>query len=609
MGYTGSAPNQTYQRTDGVRTGSAVNVTADNAAVNNTPALADARENDLAAAINLLWLRNGGNQPTANLPMNSNKFTGMAQGSARTDSLRIDQVQDGDLIYAGTVGGTANAIELTMSPVSGGGVEGMMILFIPGSDNTSSVTVDVDGEGATALEYNSAALSGGEIRAGQPALIMHDGTNYQLLNPATITRLNSTASGVGASLVGIEDSAGNFTAITVEAALAEIIADYAATSNGNGASKIGIEDSGALITATTVEGALAENRAAIDAIEAAALLIANNLSDLNSASTARTNLGLGSLATASNINNDDWSGTDLSVANGGSGRSSHTAYAVVCGGTSSTGAQQSVSGVGSSGQVLTSNGSSALPTWQGIDAVDVQTFSSSGTWTKPSGYATDSPVLIRAWGGGGGGCDDSGGGGGGYNEVWVKLNLLASTETVTIGAGGTATSGSTDGNAGGNTTMTRNGVAATLTAYGGGGGAANGSNSGGGGGGGPLGAGQSVTSTAGGNPGAPFIPINSGLTLFAGQGGSASANDGQAGIDHGGGGAGRGTGTESGGDSVRGGGGGGGLGGSGGTSVIGGHGGGEGQNGTAPAGGGGAGIGSAGNGAAGRVEVYVFRGA
>lgn len=268
MGYTGSAPNQTYQRTDGVRTGSAVNVTADGLGVNNTAALADARENDLAAAINLLWLRNGGNQPTANLPMNSKKFTGMAQGSERADSIRLDQVQDGDLIYA-SVGGTANAIELTLTPTTSASVEGQAIIFIPASDSTSSVTVDVDGIGAVALQYNGAALVGGELQAGLPAIIVNDGTVWQLVNIHLLPRLANTANGLGASLIGIEDAAGNFAATTVEAVLAEIIADYAATSNGNGASKIGIEDSGGLITATTVEGALAENRTAIDTAEAA----------------------------------------------------------------------------------------------------------------------------------------------------------------------------------------------------------------------------------------------------------------------------------------------------------------------------------------------------
>jgi len=52
------------------------------------------------------------------------------------------------------------------------------------------------------------------------------------------------------------------------------------------------------------------------------------------------------------------------VPEGGSGDASLTAYAVVCGGTTSTGALQSIAGVGTSGHVLTSNGAGALPTFQ-----------------------------------------------------------------------------------------------------------------------------------------------------------------------------------------------------------------------------------------------------
>lgn len=56
--------------------------------------------------------------------------------------------------------------------------------------------------------------------------------------------------------------------------------------------------------------------------------------------------------------------TPLAVPEGGSGRASHTAFAVLCGGTTSTAAQQSIAGVGTAAQVLTSNGAGALPTFQ-----------------------------------------------------------------------------------------------------------------------------------------------------------------------------------------------------------------------------------------------------
>lgn len=52
------------------------------------------------------------------------------------------------------------------------------------------------------------------------------------------------------------------------------------------------------------------------------------------------------------------------VAGGGTGVTSNTAYAVLCGGTTSTNPIQSIASVGTSGQVLTSNGAGALPTFQ-----------------------------------------------------------------------------------------------------------------------------------------------------------------------------------------------------------------------------------------------------
>lgn len=103
-------------------------------------------------------------------------------------------------------------------------------------------------------------------------------------------------------------------------------------------------------------------------------------------------------------------GTDVAVADGGTGRSSHTAYAVLCGGTTTTTAQQSIASVGSSGQVLTSNGAGALPTFQSIsvdyaagnaalNALGVGTYcmvrkATSGAWTTGSNIAGSSLRVV-----------------------------------------------------------------------------------------------------------------------------------------------------------------------------------------------------------------------
>ncbi len=80
----------------------------------------------------------------------------------------------------------------------------------------------------------------------------------------------------------------------------------------------------------------------------------------------------------------------LSVANGGTGATSLTAYAVLCGGTTSTSLLQSVASVGTSGQVLTSNGPGALPTF--TNATGTGTVN-SGTTPNIAYYATSSSVL------------------------------------------------------------------------------------------------------------------------------------------------------------------------------------------------------------------------
>jgi hypothetical protein len=251
-----------------------------------------------------------------------------------------------------------------------------------------------------------------------------------------------------------------------------------------------------------------------------------------------------------------------------------------------------------------------------VKVIDVQSFDSSGTWNKPSGYAAGSRVLVQAWGAGGSGGRHStagsvgGGGGGGYNEVWLSLSQFSATETITIGAGGASRTGSNQtGAQGGDTT-----VGSLLTAYGGGGGGQGGA---GGGGGGQLSAGSNGAAALA-KPGLPFIVAEFDSDAFRQGTGNYygtkqyPSSDLSAFWHGGGGGAGGSTNTiySSGAASVRGGGGGGGnTTGSGGTSSFGGNGGASGATGTAgsqPGGGGGGGTSTSGAGGAGRVIITVF---
>ena len=111
----------------------------------------NAEMDDFSAEISNSIAADGQTTITANIPLNSNKITGLADGSARTDSLNISQVQDGDFIYVATVGGTADVITLTPSPAVPAHAAGLKFRFIASGANTTNVTVNPSGVGAKAL--------------------------------------------------------------------------------------------------------------------------------------------------------------------------------------------------------------------------------------------------------------------------------------------------------------------------------------------------------------------------------------------------------------------------------------------------------------------------
>lgn len=141
-----------------------------------------------------------------------------------------------------------------------------------------------------------------------------------------------------------------------------------------------------------------------------------------------------------------------------------TAYSPICGGTSNTGPVQPVdSSIANSGYVLTSNGSTSLPTFQvlptdtGVDNVNVQVFYPAGSYVYNQVTPTVQFVMIEVIGAGGGGgasADSSAGqismggsgGGGGYARVITAASNLGTG--ITIGVGGGGSRGESSGAAG-----------------------------------------------------------------------------------------------------------------------------------------------------------------
>lgn len=426
--------------------------------------------------------------------------------SARADEGIIARFTKDALEPNLTSTGASNAYLVTTNRTLSAYYTGLRIAFKASFANTGAATVNVNSLGAKNIYRRTssgvAALAGGEIRSGDVVELIYDGTQFQLVSAHRIE--------------GDIDIAG-LTALTAPAADDVLpIYDLSALANR----KITLADLFKAVTALTAETAPASDDELTiydtSAGTADKITLANVLKVVNSLTED----------TAPDAANDFVLTYDASA--------------------------------GAAKKVKPSNLVSGV-------IADIQTFTASGTWTKPSGATW---VMVELWGGGGGGGRTSGGqagggGGGGYSQRLFRASDLSSTVAVTVGAGGTGRTGSDgDGSDGGTTSF-----GAHLSATGGGGG---------------------KTSGAGGTGG---NGLNAG-----GAGGAAEAAGGNSGYGGGGGGGGSGATAPSGGNSIVGGGGG--AGGRGGFSNP--------VAGTAPGGGGGGGSGAQ-NGADGaRGEAWIY---
>ncbi len=194
------------------------NWTADEAAAIDIEASRmDAEDDSIEAGINNCLTKDGQNEPTTNLPMGTNRHTGVGNAAALTDYASAADVIDQHLTYY-VDSGSANTYVITPNPSIGAYAEGQKLVFRATNANTGASTLNVNSLGAFAIQTNDgSALSGGEIVAGGYYEVVYDANTapdrFVLTSPSSaprsILKAKATAeSSSGAALQDDDDMAG-----------------------------------------------------------------------------------------------------------------------------------------------------------------------------------------------------------------------------------------------------------------------------------------------------------------------------------------------------------------------------------------------------------------
>jgi hypothetical protein len=144
--------NGNVTRTNGINSGASTWANDDSDGTRVVFDRHDVHDEDLATALNNCLLKDGTNSPTANLPMNTQKHTGCANGTARNSYATVNQVQDGEVNYAGTSTGSSGTYAATLSPSKSPPLtDGQLLTFVANHTHdlaSSTPTLNINSSGA-----------------------------------------------------------------------------------------------------------------------------------------------------------------------------------------------------------------------------------------------------------------------------------------------------------------------------------------------------------------------------------------------------------------------------------------------------------------------------
>ena len=168
-----------------------------NAGTKITASRFDAENDDFASAFGMCLVKDGQQNPNANLPMATFKHTGVGVASSRTEYVDGATYQDGAFIWAGKASGTS-AITCDLNPSITAYADGLRVGFIAVGNNASAVTLNVNGVSAASFtKGKDTALDADDIVSGRATWATYvSGVGFQIIEPRGSTFVTLTTTGL-----------------------------------------------------------------------------------------------------------------------------------------------------------------------------------------------------------------------------------------------------------------------------------------------------------------------------------------------------------------------------------------------------------------------------